>query len=137
VSERFFITDTHPFVWYISKQFAKLPKKVTKAFQAAKEGSGTHIWIPQIVLWELSVLLKKTSRITIKISLQKLIRNEFYSKNISIIDLDNEDIIQAHSMTFTSDPFDALIMASAHRLKVPLITGDREIHTSKQCEIFW
>lgn len=137
MSERFFITDTHPFVWYVSKQFAKLPTKVLKAFHAAKEGNGTHIWIPQVVLWELSVLLKKTARITIKISLQELVRNEFYSKNISVLDLDNEDILSAHAMTFTSDPFDALIIATAGRLKIPLISGDQKIHDSKQCEIFW
>jgi len=137
VSERFFITDTHPFIWYMSKQFSKLPAKVNKIFHAAKQGGGGHIWVPQIVLWELSGLIKKTSRITVRISLQELVRENFYAKSISVIDLDTEDVLHAHNMAFISDPFDALIMAVALRLKVPLITGDQKIHDSKQCEIFW
>ena len=137
MKDRLFVTDTHPLVWYVDEQYRRLPKAVIKIFKAAEEGNGAYIWVPQIVLWELSTLFKKTSRVTIKNSLQELVRNKFYSKNISVIDLDNEDIMHAHTMTFISDPFDALIMAAAWRLKVPLITGDQKIHDSKQCEIFW
>lgn len=137
MSERFFVTDTHPFVWYMSKQFTKLPAKVLKVFHTAKEEDHVHIWVPQITLWEISVLLKKTARLTIKVSLQELVREQFYAKSISVIDLDTEDIMRAHSMTFVSDPFDALIMACAQRLKVPLITADRKIHDSEECEVFW
>jgi len=137
VKDRFFVTDTHPLVWYTDEQFRRLPKTVIKIFEAAEEGNGTYIWVPQIVLWELSTLFKQTSKLTIKISLRELVHNKFYSKNISVIDLDNEDIMYAHDMTFISDPFDALIVAAAHRLKVPLITGDQKIHDSKQCEVFW
>lgn len=137
MSDSFFVTDTHPLVWYASGQFPKLPSRIKKLFDAAKAGNGTYIWVPQIVLWELSILLRKTSRISIRISLQELVRNKFYSQNISVIDVDNEDIMHAHAMTFTSDPFDALVVAIAQRLKVPLITGDQEIHDSKQCEVCW
>ena len=137
MKDRLFVTDTHPLVWYMDKQFRRLPKAVIKIFEAAEEGNGTYIWVPQIVLWELSGLIKKTAKITMNASLPELVRNKFYSKNISVIDLDNEDIMHAHAMTFMSDPFDALIVAAAWRLKVPLITGDQKIHDSKQCDVFW
>ncbi|HIN67381.1 MAG TPA: PIN domain nuclease [Candidatus Obscuribacterales bacterium] len=48
-----------------------------------------------------------------------------------------EDLIIAHGLNFNRDPFDSLIVATAKRLSLPLISGDNEIIDSGECRMFW
>jgi PIN domain nuclease of toxin-antitoxin system len=137
VSDQFFVTDTHALVWYLAKQDAKLPKKVFAAFKSAQESNGTHIWVPAAVAWEISLLMRKTSRISSLGSFEELIFENFYFKSMTITDLQPEDIITAHSLEFNKDPFDSLIVATALRMNLPLITSDSDIIDSNVCKFFW
>lgn len=137
MSSQFLITDTHPLIWYLAKQDAKLPRKVCAAFKSAQEGTGTHIWVPVAVAWEISQLMRKTDRIRIIGSFEELIRENFYFHSITLTELQSEEIILAHSLNFNRDPFDALIVATAKRMELPLITADGDITDSGTCEIFW
>ena len=47
------------------------------------------------------------------------------------------DVGIAHQLTFTEDPFDAMVVATAIRMECPLITNDSLIHESMPCELFW
>lgn len=137
MNDTFLVTDTHPLVWYLSKQDKKLPKRVLAAFLSAEEGSGTHIWVPAAVAWEFSQLSRKTDRIKLTVPFEELIRENFHFKNLTIAELQPDDQIIANGLSFNRDPFDALIVATALRLELPLITADGEITDSKTCEIFW
>ncbi len=64
-------------------------------------------------------------------------RDHFYAKAISILDLETADILKTNELTFSRDPFDVLIVAMALRVDCPLITADKVIHEQKPCEIFW
>jgi PIN domain nuclease of toxin-antitoxin system len=134
---QFLVTDTHPLIWYLGKQTSKLPKKVFSAFELAREGLGTHVWVPYAVAWEISQLMRKTDRIMAVGSFEELLRENFYFKSMTLIDLQPDDLIIAHSLVFNRDPFDSLIVATAKRLQLPLITGDGEITDSNTCEVFW
>lgn len=136
--EQFLVTDTHPLLWYMSKQDAKLPKKVFAAFKSAHQGNGAHIWLPAAVAWEISQLMRKTNRITKAFgSFEELIRENFYFKSLTLTEVLPEDLIIAHSLNFTRDPFDSLIVATAKRLELPLMTADSDITQSGVCEVFW
>ncbi len=137
MNDRFLVTDTHPLLWYIGKRFAKLPKKVLTAFDSAKEGSGTYIMVPCAVVWEISRLMQKTNRLKADVSLEELINDNFYSKSIAVIDMQVEDVLNAHSLTFNNDPFDAIIVGTAQRIGAPLITADSDVIEAKPCSIFW
>lgn len=129
------VTDTHPLVWYITNQVRKLPRKVKKSFDEAVEGRKV-IWVPMPVLWELSILLR-LRRFTLSVPLAELVSESFFARSLSLLDLEAMDIVRAHELTFTSDPFDALIVASAQRLELPLITTDELITNSAACPVFW
>ena len=131
------VTDTHPLIWYIGNQHSRLPKKVLAAFRSAQAGTGTYIWVPAAVVWEMSVLMKKTRRVTALASLAEIVNDDFYSKSISVADQLTEDLLLAHSLDFSKDPFDALIVATALRLELPLITADGAISEAKPCPLFW
>jgi PIN domain nuclease of toxin-antitoxin system len=137
VTERFFLTDTHPLIWYITDQQSRLTKKVRAAFEQAERGDGSFIWIPAASLWELSLLLRKTQRFEMVASFEELVADRFYSKSIAILDLQTEDIMRAHALAFNKDPFDALIVATAQRTALPLITADNEIHDADICQVYW
>ena len=129
------VTDTHPLVWYITAQLHKLPVKVKQAFDAAVEGLSA-IMIPAVVLWELSLLIK-AGTVRTSVPLDVYVQEHFFAKAISILDLETEDILSSHGLTFSRDPFDILIVAVALRADCPLITADQVIHTHQPCELFW
>lgn len=137
MTEKFLVTDTHPLIWYLAKQDAKLPKKVFAAFKSAQEGSGTHIWIPSAVVWELSQLMRRTDRIRLTASFEELVQENFFCKGMTLAELQPDDLILAHSLNFTRDPFDSLIVATAVRLGLPLVTADGDITDSNHCDVFW
>jgi PIN domain nuclease of toxin-antitoxin system len=130
-----FVTDTHPLVWYITSQFHKLPRKVKKAFDDAVQGK-CAIFIPAVVLWELSMLIKADT-IRPTVTLEEYVQEKFFSKAISLLDLQTEDVLRANKLTFSRDPFDVMIVAMTLRVDCPLITGDSIIHKQHPCELFW
>lgn len=129
------VTDTHPFVWYITAQTTRLPARIKKAFDAAVEG-GCAIFIPAVALWELSLLIK-AGTVRPSVTLEEYVQERFFAKAISILDIQTEDILRSHSLGFSRDPFDVLIVAMALRIDCPLITGDAVIHEHKPCALFW
>lgn len=135
MTPRLLVADTHPFVWYITAQFNKLPKKVKKAFDYAVEGR-CAIFIPVIVLWELSILIK-TGIIRPSVTIEEYVHEHFFAKAISVLDLETEDVLRSHGLAFSRDPFDVLIVAMTLRADCPLVTADGVIHDQKPCELFW
>ncbi len=129
------VTDTHPLVYYITAQFNKLPKKVRRAFDDSVEGR-VAIFIPAIVLWEISLLIK-AGTVQPSFTLETYVQERFFAKAISILDLETDDILKSHQLNFSRDPFDTLIVAMALRIECPLITGDGMIHKKQPCEVFW
>lgn len=129
------ITDTHPLVWYITAHFKKLPAKVKQAFDDAVEGR-CAIFVPAIVLWELSLLIK-AGTVRPSVSLEEYVQQHFFAKAISILDLEIADILLSHQLRFSRDVFDVLIVAMALRADCPLITAERIIHDQAPCELFW
>jgi PIN domain nuclease of toxin-antitoxin system len=129
------VTDTHPLVWYITAQINKLPGKVKQAFDDAVEGR-CAIFIPAVVLWELSMLIKSGS-VRPSATLDEYVQEHFFAKAISILDIETEDILRSHTLVFSRDPFDVLIVAIAIRVDCPLISGDGVMHDEKPCKLFW
>lgn len=129
------VTDTHPLVWYITGKFNKLPKRVKQVFDHAVDGK-CAILIPAVVLWELSLLIK-AGTVRPSVSLDEYVQEHFFAKAISILDIETEDILLSHSLTFSRDPFDVLIVAMALRIDCPLITADGVIHDQKPCNLLW
>lgn len=131
----YYVTDTHPLIWYMTKKFKKLPPKVNRVFDHAVEGR-VAIWVPIVSLWELS-LLEKAGKVQLLASLGEYVEEEFFAKAIHLLDLTAQDIVQSHELNFSKDGFDTLIVAMTRRMECPLITADDTITRSKICPIFW
>src|ERR1044072_8273228 len=53
-----YVTDTHSLIYYVTGHNAKLSRRALRAFQQAERGEA-HIYIPAVVLWEISRLEKE------------------------------------------------------------------------------
>lgn len=81
--------------------------------------------------------MRRTDRIKLTASFEELVRENFFCKGMTVTELQPEDLIIAHSLNFNRDPFDSLIVATAERLELPLITADGDITDSNTCSVFW
>jgi PIN domain nuclease of toxin-antitoxin system len=99
--------------------------------------AAAHFGVPSIVAWEISELLRKTSRVQLRAAFSELTDENFYFKSMTITELRPLHLAIGHSLNFNRDPFDRLIVATALRLNLPLMTAENEISESRVCEIFW
>ena len=127
-----YVTDTHPFVHYSKHEFSKLGKRSQRLFQDADEGK-VLIYIPVIVLWEVvrpPTLLEVSPRFDV------WCRGLNDGPGYAIEPLKWQDVNEARTLPFR-DPADCLIVGTALRLGMPLITKDQEIVDSGLVETIW
>lgn len=129
------VTDTHPLIWYLAGNTSHLTVKVRSVFDRAVAGEAA-IYVPTVVLWELSLLLK-AGKVRLTVALDDYVSERFFARAIHLVDLLPEDVLRAHALAFSSDPFDTMIVAVAQRLECPLITRDSVIHGTAPCPLFW
>lgn len=131
------VTDTHPFLWYVSGQENRLGRKAIRLFQAAERGDGSGIvYIPTIVLAEALFLIQSGS-IRITQRFDHWVRDLDQHDGFNIVDLTIEMVIRATNLPTIPNPFDQLITASALYCDLPLVTDDYRIRVSNLVEIFW
>jgi len=135
VSELVFVTDTHPIVWYTTGEHRRLSARALRLFHQAVAGE-VAIWVPVVVLWEWSLLIK-TGKVVELASLEELVTARFHAQAMPVLELAAEDVLRAHTLRFSADPFDTMIVAMALREDHPLITRDSVIHERQPCPVVW
>jgi PIN domain nuclease of toxin-antitoxin system len=131
------VTDTHPLLHYFFNRGKKLSRKAKQAFIDATENKNQIIYVPAVVLWEISMLVEDGT-IGLKIPLQDWINALFKNYPTILSQPFNEiTVIQYHENDLGTDPFDRAIVASALQLGLPLITNDSIIHSKKPCALYW
>lgn len=130
-----YVTDTHPLIWFAGGEQRKLSSKAFQAFQGCKAGKIT-IYVPVPVVWEIS-LLARVGRIDLEKSLGQWCQELFRRPTFVPVPLEIEHVAEAHSLSFTTDPFDLLIVAVARILGYPLITKDAAIEEGNLLPTFW
>jgi PIN domain nuclease of toxin-antitoxin system len=128
------VTDTHALVFHAAGG-GKLGPRAGAIF-ARCERREAIIYVPAVVMWECS-LLARVSRIDLRRTLRAFFDDLFSNPAYQPLDVTPEQVFAADDMTFTRDPFDALICASAQTLGVPLITRDAQIRASGAVKVIW
>jgi PIN domain nuclease of toxin-antitoxin system len=121
-------------VHYAFVRKSALGKNARKIFDKADAGE-TIIFVPSVVLWEIS-LLTELGRIRLLQSFEQWCRSLDNKPGFSVVSLEWVDIKEARHLPF-SDPFDCFIAGTALRLDAPLITKDREITDSNRVQTVW
>ncbi len=115
------LLDTHVLVWSLEGN-AKLGKKTRQILAS----SATKLSVSAISFWEISMLVER-NRLTIS-SDTALWRKEVIALGVKEIAIDGEIGIEASRLAnFHADPADRLIVATALRHNLPILTADERI----------
>ena len=128
------VTDTHALVFHAAGG-GRLGPKASVRFDAAEAGAGL-IYVPAAVIWEVS-LLARAVRVNLRRPVRAFFADLFSNPAYQPHDVTADQVFDADDLRFTRDPFDALIVAAARDLDLPLLTRDVSIRESGQVRVIW
>jgi len=129
----FYVTDTHPFLWYLVGDTRRLGPAARVAFDQADAGRAVII-IPSIVLAE-SLHVSEKGRM--KFKFERVLEMIESALNYRIYPLDLPVIRRASDLKGVSEIHDRIIVATAKHIELELISDDEEVRTSGQVGIVW
>jgi PIN domain nuclease of toxin-antitoxin system len=129
------VTDTHPLWWYATGQPRKLSPRALRAFQMADRDRAL-IYVPAVVLWEISLLLK-LGRLRVETPFDQWMEMLLAKRGFDLAHLEPSVIAAALGLGAIQDPFDAAVVATALTLDLPLITKDERITRAGVIDIVW
>ena len=125
-----YLMDTCTFLWYLEDS----PRLSQKAREAI--GSENRLYLSQTTLWEIAI--KKT--------IHKLDLEESTAELLKICEEDGITVLPIESRYFDTiqilpyihgDPFDRLIIATAHDNDLTLLTDDKNIQKYSEIKQVW
>ncbi len=129
-----FVADTHALLYYTLNKKRRLGRRARRLFEKAERGD-LLIHVPSIALWEVALLLKQ-QYLLMPQRFDHWCRSLESSQGFSIVPLEWMDVDEARTMPF-SDPFDCLLVGTAKRMTLPLITKDDNIVSSGLVDTIW
>lgn len=128
------VTDTHALIYHATRH-AKLGPRARAHF-AACERREAITYVPAAVIWECG-LLARAGRITLHRSVRAFFADLFSNPAYQPLPISADAVYDADELRFTRDPFDALIVAAARDLSLPLITRDADVVASGAVPTIW
>ena len=94
------------------------------------------LYVPAAVIWECG-LLARGGRIDLRRGLGAFFDDLFSNPAFQPLDLAPAQIVLADELRFARDPIDALIVAAAQTLGLPLVTRDAAIREPGAVRVVW
>ena len=128
------VTDTHALLFHAAGGRGLGPKAAAH-FGKAEEGAAL-IYVPMAVLLEVT-FLHRAGRGGLRVPPTVFFNTLFTNPCYQAIDLTSEQVFAAEELRINRDPYDALIVAAALVLGLPLMTRDADIVASKAVKVIW
>jgi PIN domain nuclease of toxin-antitoxin system len=130
-----FVTDTHPLLWLRAGATRKLGRAARKVFAAYQEGS-VDLYVPGAVVLE-TWFLAKNGTIQLSTTLDEW-WGRILNDRLHLEPLTADDVFAAANLDWDHrDVHDRLIVATAQRLGLRLVTADEAIHAWGGIEVLW
>jgi PIN domain nuclease of toxin-antitoxin system len=130
-----YLLDTQPLLLRATGQSAKIGPRARRVFSAHEAGTAT-LHVTSVSLLELW-LAERKGRLGSSESLG-LLQARLESAGFVIEPMQPADVMTARALPWDhTDAFDRIIVATALRLNVPLLTGDRAIRDWNGVETLW
>ena len=127
-----YIADTHALLWWFTES-PKISLKASEIFEKCEAGKSI-IFIPSIVIAEsLSIFDKKR----ISFNFKKLFKQINDSENFVIIALDSPILEKMVALKEIPELHDKIIASTAKYLKVPIVTKDKTLRSSRTIQTIW
>ena len=127
------VTDTQALLYHAAGR--ALGPKAAALYQAA-EHRQAQIYVPVAVIWEVT-LLARAAKINLRRTTRAFFTDLFTNPAYQPFQLTPAQVFEADVLRFNRDPFDALIVAAAHELALPLVTRDEDIVASGAVRTIW
>ena len=128
------VADTHALLFFAAGN-RLLGPRASRHFAAA-ERQQALVYVPVAVCWE-TTLLARAGRVNLRRAARAFFEDLFSNPAYQPYDLTAEQVYRADALRFNRDPFDALVVAAAQTLDLPLLTRDHEIRASATVRVLW
>ena len=128
------VLDTHPLLFHAAGG-GRLGPRAAALFDRCERREAL-LYVPAAVIWECG-LLARGGRIDLRRGLAAFFDDLFSNPAFQPLDLTPGQIFLADELRFTRDPFDALVVAAAKTLGLPLVTRDAAIRDSGAVPVIW
>ncbi|MCP4274467.1 MAG: type II toxin-antitoxin system VapC family toxin [Gammaproteobacteria bacterium] len=130
------VIDTHILIWFVngSEQLSKFAQDTINQTIASDD----EIIISSISTWEIAMLINK-DRLVLSMDIESWLNNIENIQGFRFAPVDNEIAFKSTQLPgeFHKDPADRMIVATARKLAVPLITADQKIRQYKHITTIW
>lgn len=132
----FILLDTHVWIWWVSGLLDELSKKAIDAIDSATKNKTIHL--SSISAWEVALLVER-QRLTLNMDVEDWISKTEALPFVQIIPVNNAIAVRSVRLpgNFHKDPADRIIVATALRLGLPLVTRDDAIQSYPYIKTIW
>jgi PIN domain nuclease of toxin-antitoxin system len=129
------VLDTHALVWWVTGD-AKLSRRAKAAIQR-KQATG-EIVVSCISAWEIAMLVQR-GRLQLSMDVSSWFAMVAELDGVHFLPVDVEIATKSVELpaTFHKDPADRMIVATARKLAVPLVTKDEKIRSYELVKSIW
>ena|ERR1043165_7008683 len=119
-----YLLDTHVWIWAIHND----PRLSAKHKALLLESLGRNIFVSAISCWEIAKLVS-LNRIKLDRSISDWFKVALEESQIELVPITPEIAIESNMLpgVFHRDPADAIIVATARKMNLTLLTNDRRI----------
>ena len=130
------LLDTHVLVWWIQGDSGLLSPKASAAISSEMQDG--EIALSSITAWEIAMLV---SRGRLALSMDAVVWLSIVEEinGVKFIPVNNEIAVMAVHLPgdFHKDPADRLIVATARKLGVAIVTADENIRAYQHVQTIW
>jgi PIN domain nuclease of toxin-antitoxin system len=130
------VLDTHVLLWWVSGADT-LSVAAKKAINTTLT-QGSEVIVSSISAWEVSMLIDK-ERLILSMDVESWFDEVSQIDGVRFMPVDNEIGIKSTVLPgdFHKDPADRMIVATARKLAVPLVTADEKIRNYEHVKTIW
>ncbi len=130
------VIDTHVLVWWVSGSDS-LSRSAENAIKNTLV-SDSEVIVSSISAWEIAMLIKK-GRLVLNMDVESWLDEVSQIDGLRFIAVDNEIGIKSTILpgNFHKDPADRMIVATARKLAIPLVTADEKIINYEHVKTIW
>jgi len=131
------VLDTHVLLWWATGANEKISNPGIEALERA-QGSEASMFVSAISAWEIAVLIHK-GRLVLAMDVEEWLSHIASLPEVRFIPVDRHTAVQSVRLpgTFHPDPADRIIVATARRLNLPLISADEQIRNYPHVRCVW